>query len=467
MNKDVLKKIPGVDKLLHDPALIELKETAGTELVTYAIRSVLEHVREKIFGGGSLKSNNEIVREVIKQVKKITGFQLKPVINATGIILHTNLGRAPLGREQLKEIEPLLSGYSNLEFDLHTGKRSERTDHINGLLRFITGAEDSLIVNNNAAALYIILKTFAEKKEVIISRGELIEIGGSFRIPEIMKSAGAKMVEVGTTNRTRLSDYEDAITKNTRLIFKVHKSNYFIGGFTEEVELLDLSHLAQKSNLILVHDTGSGLLKRPVLCRHLDEPDVRNSIASGADMVTFSCDKLLGASQAGIVVGRKNLIKKMVKTPLMRVLRVDKFAIASLCVTLKYHLREEELLKNSPVYLMLNRKKEDLYLFAKNLSNDLQNFGIKSEIVQSKAQCGGGSLPELEIDSYAVKVLPDQPGKKFADQLFRALLRYDKPILGVQREGEILFDVLTLLNEDLKIIAMAVRNFFLTTSKGK
>lgn len=458
MLQEELRKIPGVDKLLHEPALANLSNELGSELVTYSIRLVLDAEREKVFNGANAKSLTEIIKDVKKQIHRITGFSFKPVVNATGIILHTNLGRAPLGKELLKEIEPILIGYSNLEFDLHTGKRGERTDHIVNLLKFITGAEDAIIVNNNAAALLLILKVFAEKKEVIISRGELIEIGGSFRIPEIMKAGGAKLIEVGTTNRTHLSDYENAITKNTRIIFKIHRSNYFIGGFSEEVELLELSHLTKKKGLLLVYDTGSGLLKRPVFTRHIEEPDVRSSVSSGADLVTFSCDKLLGASQAGIIVGRKDFIKKLSKAPLMRALRVDKFAIATLSTVLKYYLKEEELVKKSPIFMMMNRSKDDLLVLAKKLSDLLNSNGIKSEIVETKAQCGGGALPKHEFDSFAVKLIFDKEKKGAADMLFKSLLRCEKPVVGILREGEILFDVFTIMEEDISTIIDSVKN---------
>jgi L-seryl-tRNA(Ser) seleniumtransferase len=460
MLQDELKKISSVDKLLHEPSLANLIDEVGSELVTYSIRLVLETEREKVFNGANATDINGIIREVKRHTHRVTGYNFKPIINATGIILHTNLGRAPLGKELLKEIEPVLSGYSNLEFDLHTGKRGDRTEHIANLLKFITGAEDALIVNNNAAAILLILKTFAEKKEVIISRGELIEIGGSFRIPEIMKSGGAKMVEVGTTNRTHLADYENAITKNTRIIFKVHRSNYFIGGFSKEVELLELSHLAKKHDLLLVYDTGSGLLKKPVFTKHLKEPDVRSGISNGADLVTFSCDKLLGASQAGIIVGKKDLIKQLAKAPLMRALRVDKFAIATIHAILKYYLNEEDLVKKSPVFMMLNRNKKDLRSLAEKLCEMFISQNIKAEIVESKARCGGGALPQLEFDSYSVKILFDQPEKKLADKLFKALLRYEKPVLGILREGEILFDVFTLMENDIPTIVEAFKNKF-------
>ena len=456
MQQDELRKIPGVDKLLFESSIITLKKEFGNELVTYAVRVILDKARREIFSGASAKDITTLSSEVKILVHQVLGESLKPVINATGVILHTNLGRAPLGKEVIRKIEPILSGYSNLEFNLHTGKRGERTDHINGLIKFITGAEDVLVVNNNAAAIFLILKTFAEKKEVIISRGELIEIGGSFRIPEIMKASGARMVEVGTTNRTRLSDYENAITKNTRLLFKAHKSNYYIGGFTEEVELNELSQLAKKHNLIFVYDLGSGLLKKPVSIKHLDEPDVRSSINEGADLVTFSCDKLIGATQAGIIAGKKDLIKGLAKAPLMRTLRVDKFTIVTLSTILKFYLHEEELIERSPVFMMLNRKKEELLNLAEKLCKGLQSSETKAEIIKSKAQCGGGALPQLELESYAVKISPEQPDKNFADKIFKKLLLAEKPVLGILREGELLLDVFAIQPDEVDVIVEIV-----------
>lgn len=462
MEQDELRKIPAVDKLLSHPTLLNYKELFGSELVTYSARSVLDKERSRILDGKKSSSIEKLIDEIQKFAEKIAGNSLKPVVNATGVILHTNLGRAPLSNEILNEMEPILSGYSNLEFDLESGKRGDRTDHINELLKFITGAEDVLVVNNNAAAVYFILKTFAEKKEVIISRGELIEIGGSFRMPEIMKASGTKMIEVGATNRTRISDYENAITPNTRLIFKAHKSNYYIGGFSEEVSVEELSKLAKKHNLMLVYDVGSGLLKKPSGKKFSDEPDIRSCLKEGADLVTFSCDKLIGATQAGVIAGRKNLIKVLSKAPLIRTLRVDKFTIASLNVILKFYLKEEDLFSKSPVFRMLNRSKEELLKLAENLSNELKNYQIKSEIIGSKAHCGGGALPQLELDSYAVKIIPGKEEKNFADRLFKSLLKNEKPVLGVLREGELLLDVFTIGEEEIKTIAEAIKNIMIT-----
>jgi L-seryl-tRNA(Ser) seleniumtransferase len=469
MEKDELKKIPAVDKLLSHSSILKVKDLFGSELITYSIRKVLDKERSNILEGKKSGSIEKIIEDVLQLAESIRGSSLKPVINATGIILHTNLGRAPLSKEILNEMEPILRGYSNLEFDLDTGKRGDRTDHIKELLKFITGAEDILVVNNNAAAVFFVLKTFAEKKEVIISRGELIEIGGSFRMPEIMKASGTKMTEVGATNRTRLSDYENAITPNTRLIFKAHKSNYYIGGFSEEVSIEELSKLAKKHNLILVYDVGSGLLKKPSNQKFYDEPDIRSCLKEGADLVTFSCDKLIGATQAGIIAGRRDLIKTLSKAPLMRTLRVDKFTIASLNVILKFYLKEEDLFRKSPVFRMLNKSKDELLQIAEKLSDEMKSNQIKNEIVETKAQCGGGALPQLELDSYAVKILPEKDEKnpayrtdRFADRLFKSLLRNEKPVLGILREGEFLLDVFTIGEEEIKTIVEAIKNNMIT-----
>jgi len=457
MQQDELRKIPGVDKFLSQPTLIKLKELFGSELVTYSVRRVFDKAREEILNGAKAKDISELAKEVEIIINKITGNSLKPVINATGVILHTNLGRAPLGKALIEEINPVLRGYSNLEFNLLKARRGERTDHIKDLLSFLTGAEDSVVVNNNAAGIFLSLKTFADKKEVIISRGELIEIGGSFRIPEIMKASGAKMIEVGTTNRTRLDDYEKAITKNTRVLFKAYRSNFFIGGYTEEVDLLALSLLAKKYNLILIYDIGSGLLKKPSHPEHFDEPDIRSSISSGANLVCFSCDKLLGGPQAGIVTGGKELISKLAKAPLMRALRVDKFTIAALNTILKFYLNEGKLLSNSPVFNLLNRNKTELHSLAEKFLARLKTEKIKAEIVESKAQCGGGTLPHLELESFAVKLIPENANKKFADKLFKKLLLAEKPILGILREGELLFDVFTIQPDEVDVIVQTVK----------
>jgi L-seryl-tRNA(Ser) seleniumtransferase len=460
--KNKLRSLPAVDKLLTNEQIQKLTEKYGVSLVTFSIRETLEDARKKILSGKKSKTMIQIVNEIEEKIKDIREPSLKPVINATGIVLHTNLSRAPLGLSIFRSMKAIIQGYSNLEFDLKTGKRGQRNDHIKNLLRYITSAEDAVVVNNNAAAVLLCLITFAKGKEVIISRGELIEIGGSFRIPDIMKSSGAKMVEVGTTNRTRLSDYENAITPKTRIIFKAHKSNYEIKGFSEEVEIRELVDLAHKNNLLMIYDIGSGLLKKPEGLKLENEPDVRNSISDGADIVSFSGDKLLGGPQAGIIVGKKALIGKLRKSPLMRVLRVGKLTMSGLINVVSAYLEDSSLVNDIPIFEMLNRSQTELRSMAEELQEKFSNKNIVVEIIPSKARVGGGTLPGLEIDSFAVKLVASGKERNFAEKIFRKLLNNDKAVLGILREGNLLFDVQSLFKEDLtqlvEIVSIVLKN---------
>jgi len=346
--KEELKKIPGVDKLLNESKALIAE--SGVDLVKFAIRESIKSERENILAGNKYSGISKITSEINSIVKSIAETSLKPMINATGVVLHTNLARAPLGDYVQQEMQKILSGYSNLEFNLSTGKRGQRNCHISELIKFVTGAEDAVVVNNNAAAVMLCLKTFSEGGEAIISRGELIEIGGSFRIPDIMEASGAKMVEVGTTNRTRLSDYENAITNETKVILKAHKSNYYIGGFTEEVDNEELVKLAKKHNLIFIYDMGSGLLRKPEGLPLQKEPDVKSSLKAGIDLVTFSGDKLLGGPQAGIIAGKKKYVSKIARDPMMRALRVGKMTYAALSAVIKCYLKDEDLLTKVPIF---------------------------------------------------------------------------------------------------------------------
>ena len=455
--KEEMQKIPGVDKLLNNNEIKKFIGLYGSELVTFSIRKVLNEIRTNILAGDKSPDLDEIISQIKMVLRSIGDKSLIEVINGTGIVLHTNLGRALLGDYVLEELKPIVSNYSNLEFDLKTGRRGQRNSHISELMKFVTQAEDAVVVNNNAAAVMLILKTFAEGKEVIISRGELIEIGGSFRIPEIMKASGCTMIEVGATNRTKLSDYENAITKDTALIFKAHKSNYYIDGFTEEVELSDLSDLAKEHELLFVYDLGSGLLRKPEGLPLENEPDVRSSIKAGCDIVSFSGDKLLGGPQAGIIAGRSDLIQKIAKDPMMRALRVGKMTIGALSAVMRFYLNNKDLLTKVPIFEMLNRKKNDLQKLADKLQSEFGKFNIKSEIIESKAQCGGGTLPQLKIDSLAVKIIHDG-NRNYAKKLHHKLLELDKPILGILREGDLLFDVLSIKEKEIKYIAESMNS---------
>jgi len=450
--KEELKKIPGVDKLLNESKVLIAE--FGIDLVKFAIRESIKSERENILAENKYSGISKITSEINSIVKSIAETSLKPMINATGVVLHTNLARAPLGDYVQQEMQKILSGYSNLEFNLSTGKRGQRNSHISEPIKFVTGAEDAVVVNNNAAAVMLCLKTFSEGGEVIISRGELIEIGGSFRIPDIMEVSGAKMMEVGTTNRTRLSDYENAITKETKVILKAHKSNYFIGGFTEEVDNEELVKLAKKHNLIFIYDMGSGLLRKPAGLPLQKEPDVKSTLKSGIDLVTFSGDKLLGGPQAGIIAGKKKYISKIAKHPMMRALRVGKMTYAALSAVIKCYLKDEDLLTKIPIFEMLNRDENELRRLAHKLSDELNKNKIENEIISSKAQVGGGTLPDLVIDSLAVKLISND--KSFAKRTFDKLLKFDRPILGILREGNLLFDVQSIFEKDIGYISLQV-----------
>jgi len=456
-----LRELPGVDLLLENNSIRFLKKKYGTAIVTFSIRAVLESVRKKILEGKKIGSPEKIVVTVTEMVKELAEPSLKSVINATGIVLHTNLSRAPLGRTVLNSMEDVVSGYSNLEFNLNTARRGQRNDHISSLMGYITGAEDAVVVNNNAAAVLMCLTTFAKGKEVIVSRGELIEIGGSFRIPDIMKAGGAKMIEVGSTNRTRIADYEDAITTKTRILFKAHKSNYEIRGFSEEVEIKELADLAEKHNLLMIYDLGSGLLRKPEGLKLEQEPDVKSSLSDGADIITFSGDKLLGGPQAGIIVGKEKLIRKLSRSPMMRALRVGKLTMTALTAVISAYLKDEDLINKIPIFEMLSRTKEDLFSLAARIQKNLQEKGIDCDVVESKAQVGGGTLPGLEIDSYAVKLVNPGKDRKFAEKLFRKLLKAERPVLGILREGDLVFDVQSLFKEDVDQLIETVSHLYL------
>lgn len=450
-----LQKIPGVDLLLEHSQIKILKDTYTSEFIKYCIRSVLNGIRFQSKKGKEVPGINEIVEDIIKFISGISDVSLKKVINTSGILLHTNIGRAPLGKKIFKEIQPAIEGYSNLEFDLTSGKRGKRTDHVIELLKFLTGAENAVIVNNNAAAVSLALRTFSEGKEAVISRGELVEIGGLFRLPEIIEASGTKMKEVGTTNRTRISDYTKAITKNTALILKAHKSNYSIEGFTKEVGLKELAALTKKYKLILMYDIGSGFLFNPEKAALEQEPVVKNSINAGVDLVTFSCDKLLGGPQAGIIAGKNKLIEKISKNPLMRTYRVDKITIALLSAVLRSYIKKEESI-TLPIFKLLSRSEDELRLLAEKLKDEFEKFQIKAEVRKSEAFCGGGAMPQIKLESYSVVLQSKENNKNLAKNIYMKLLGAQTPVLSILRKGEIHFDVFTLFDDEIPLVAKMV-----------
>jgi L-seryl-tRNA(Ser) seleniumtransferase len=446
------QSLPAVDKLLATAEVKSLLPIYGKELIVYCIRTSLEYFRSQI-GTGFTPTPRQITDKFLSLVQLFGNRSLKRVYNATGIVIHTNLGRSPFDEEMLKVSFDVLNGYNNLEFNLSTGLRGSRNDHAAELLKFLTGAEDVVIVNNAAAAVMLVLRTFAKNKEVIVSRGEMVEIGGSFRVPDIMAASDCRMVEVGTTNKTKESDYKNAITKKTAILFKAHKSNYIIKGFTHEVSVEELAQLGKEHKVIVFYDMGSGILRpinHPIF---KNEPNVRQSLEQGADLVCFSGDKLLGGPQAGIIVGKKELIARLKKEQMLRALRVCKTTLALLETACSFHLSDDVLFKKSPIYRMFNCKPMELERLANILKDNLGKYGIESKVMPTKAQCGGGTLPDAEIDSYAVELVCNASNKNrsdFAEMIHSALLISPTPVLAILKSGNIQFDVLTIPEKEIE-----------------
>jgi L-seryl-tRNA(Ser) seleniumtransferase len=393
-----------------------------------------------------------VAKEVEKSIRELYRYSLRRVVNATGVILHTNLGRAPLCPEALQRIVEVGKGYSNLEFDLVRGERGQRYDHVRSLICALTGAEDALIVNNNAAAVLLVLNTLAEDKDAIVSRGELIEIGGEFRIPEIMHKSASRLREVGTTNRTRLADYEKAINADTGLILKVHTSNFRIVGFTEEADIESLVALGKKSGIPVMDDLGSGCLIDLDQYGLQHEPTVGETLAAGVDVVTFSGDKLLGGPQAGIIVGKKEVLEKIKKNPLNRALRIDKFTLAALEATLMHYLNPAAAVKKLRALKALTESTATVKKRALKLMTNLQkgNFdSLKFSLHDDFAAAGGGSLPTQQIPTILVGVKnKNMPASKMEEKL----RKLEIPVIARVDKEEILFDLRTVTDDEFPFI---------------
>lgn len=453
MNKEnILRNLPSVNELA-----VEIKNNLEKDypfsLIVECTREVLNSIRQEIKNGKNfLPAENFIAEQVNALVKKKSLNSLRRVINATGVILHTNLGRALLSEKAQAAVRDILYGYSNLEIDLETGKRGSRYSHVEDLLTKITGAEGALVVNNNAAAVFLILQALAKGKEVIVSRGQLVEIGGSFRVPEILAASGARLVEVGTTNKTRSADYEKAITEETALLLKVHTSNYRIVGFTEDVSIEELSFLGRKYGIPTVEDLGSGFLVSLKQFGITDEPAVQESVAGGADIVSFSGDKLLGGPQAGIIVGKKKYIDIIKKDPLNRALRVDKMTIAALEATLREYIYAENVLEINPTLRMLTISQEALKIKAEKLRDAINTkLGSMADvgITENYSEAGGGSLPTTKLSTWAVTL---KPYKVSLNSLVEKLRMGVPSILTRIEDDKIIFDVRTIQESEFNII---------------
>ena len=458
LNKEMLKQLPKIDEII---LLLEKQDIyclAPRDIVKETCRKVVQDMREKIVNAKkkipaeSCPDAATVAQEVEKSIKGLYRYSLRRVVNATGVILHTNLGRTPLCPEALQRIVEVGRSYSNLEFDLAKGERGQRYDHVSSLICALTGAEDALIVNNNAAAVLLVLNTLAEGREAIVSRGELIEIGGEFRIPEIMHKSTSKLREVGTTNRTRIGDYEKAINDNTGLILKVHTSNFRIVGFTEEAEIESLVALGKSRGIPVMDDLGSGCLIDLDQYGLQHEPTVREVLATGIDVVTFSGDKLLGGPQAGIIVGKKEVLTKIKNNPLNRALRIDKLTLAALEATLMHYLNPAVAVKKLRSLKALTEPVAAVKKRAEKLIDKLQkeNFdSLKFSLREDFAAAGGGSLPTQQIPTILVSI---KNKKMTASRMEEKLRKIEVPVIVRVDKDEILLDLRTVAEDELGFI---------------
>ncbi|MGB1286946.1 MAG: L-seryl-tRNA(Sec) selenium transferase [Aggregatilineales bacterium] len=431
-----LRQLPAIDKVLQTTTAQTLITQYTRTTVLDALRDMLSEIRERLLSGEDVPiAESTILRQLTDRLEMLFCPTLRPVINATGVIIHTNLGRALLSKSAQDAIVVIAGQYNTLEFDLETGKRGSRYLHAERLLCDLTGAEAALVVNNNASALVLLLSALARGRSVILSRGHLVEIGGGFRVPTIMEQGGATLVEVGTTNRTRITDYAAAIDETTALLMRVHSSNFRQIGFVEETPLSEMAALAHEHQLTLVDDIGSGALLNTADYGLLPEPLVQESIADGADIVAFSGDKLLGGPQCGILVGKKSLIQTLKKHPLARAVRADKLCYAALGATLM-HYRRDEALTHIPVWQMISRSQDDIQQTAQRWATTLN-----AEIIPGESTVGGGSLPGVTLPTTLLVLSPSAP-----DAFMAQLRRAPVPIIARISDNQVLFDPRTVLS---------------------
>jgi L-seryl-tRNA(Ser) seleniumtransferase len=444
------RELPSVDRLA---AHRRLQRWRGGDAVTRAVRAVLDAERAERLAGRTQHADDDALAAAADEwLMQRLHPGPRRVVNATGIVVHTNLGRAPLSRQARDAVNDVTAGYSDLEFDLHTGARGSRHDHVRTLLATLCGAEDALVTTNNAAAVLLTLSALCKGREVLVSRGEAVEIGGGFRIPEVMRLSGARMVDVGTTNRTRASDYEDAITPRTQAIVRVHPSNFAIVGFTERPSTTELAGLAHRHDLLLIEDAGSGAFSDPasIDAQLAGEPVLPQCIADGADIVTASGDKLAGGPQAGLIAGRAALIAKLRRHPLMRAVRPDKMVLAALGATLAAHLRGDAA-TTVPVHVMLHRGDDELSATAARWEAALRADGIPAAAATATSAAGGGSLPGTTLPTTCL-TLPGPTGR-----LLAALRAQNPPVIARAEHGRVWLDPRTVLPDDEQPLLDAIR----------
>jgi L-seryl-tRNA(Ser) seleniumtransferase len=447
---DQRRRLPGVDRLINSAELQGAITQHGRALATDAVREALAAARERIAAGGETPGGDALIADALARLHALTRGTLFPVINATGVIIHTNLGRAPLSTAAIAAMREVAEGYSNLEYDLEAGARGSRYVHAEGLLARLTGAEAAVVVNNNAGAVFLTLSALAQGRQVVISRGQLVEIGGGFRIPDVLRQSGAQLVEVGTTNRTHLRDFRDAIGPETALLLRVHSSNFKQIGFTAEVSLADMVALGREMGAPVVDDLGSGTLLDTTKYGLAAEPMVQQSLADGADLVTFSGDKLLGGPQAGLIAGRAELVARLRRHPLARALRVDKSTLAALQATLLHYLRSEAETA-IPVWRMISAPAEALGARAAAWAAHLGALGIAAAVVAAESTVGGGSLPGETLPTQALAIAHPDP-----DALAAALRRGVPPVAARIADGRLLLDPRTVLPESDAALLTAV-----------
>lgn len=457
--KELLRKLPKMDELLKEDVVINRLNDTMRTLVIDSLRASIDGYREGVLKD---KINDFAKEDILSKFEEILEDSkepnLKRVINATGVVIHTNLGRSILSKEAVENVIGVAANYNNLEYDLKKGQRGSRYSHVEELIKKVTGAEAALVVNNNAAAVMLVLNTLCKDKEAIVSRGQLVEIGGSFRVPDVMTFSGASLVEVGTTNRTHLYDYENNINENTGVLLKVHTSNFKILGFTEDVSLEELVELGKDKSIPVIEDIGSGTLVDFSKYNFTYEPTVQESIRKGVDVVTFSGDKMLGGPQAGIIVGKKEFVDKMKKNQLTRALRIDKMTLAALEGTIKYYLDEKEAIEKIPTLHMILSSKDEHKKRAYSLKRKLQNKNkeFKFSVEEDYSMVGGGSMPIEKIPTYVIKVKSD----KYKPEELEVMLRKNKvPIIVRVSNDEVIMDVRTMFDEDFNAVAETFSRF--------
>ena len=441
------RALPSVERVLQEIRSGRPDETWPHDLLVEAIRGVLEEARQEIAAGTAPPDLAGICSRSLERLQEWLRPTLQPAVNASGVILHTNLGRAPLSRAALEAVRRVGQGYCNLEFDLESGRRGSRHEHARRLLCRLSGAESALVVNNNAAAVLLALSALARGRQVIVSRSQAVEIGGGFRIPEVMAQSGATLVEVGTTNRTYISDYAKAIGMETAMLLRVHRSNFALIGFTYDVSLTELVELAHRHNLYVMDDLGSGAFLDTSAFGLAHEPMVQESVQAGADLVCFSGDKLLGGPQAGLIVGRADLIARLERHPLARAVRVDKMALAALEATLLHYLRGE-VLREIPVWQMISQPLEEVGRRARRWRRYLAERGVAAQVVRTETAVGGGSLPGQTLPTWALEV----SGLPSAEEAAGRLRHREPPIIPRIEGDRLLLDARTVLPEQEKTL---------------